>query len=78
MAKHKFTASACGCLIGGIVVPIAFFLVAGVILHDLGGPLFWPLLCIAGGVSGALLGCFIAIVARYKLKKRKDGKQKSK
>lgn len=45
-----------GAIVGGVIVPIGLGVYCGLVLNDMGGPLFWPFLAIVGLVGGAIVG----------------------
>lgn len=57
-----------GCGVGGCLLPILFLLFCAAVFHDIGGPLFWPMLAMPLAVIGFLVGCGI----RAKGRARKD------
>jgi hypothetical protein len=45
-----------GAGIGGCLLPAALFIIAGAVLRDTGGPLFWPLISVPLALIGLALG----------------------
>ena len=56
-------------MIGGIVVPLALFVLAAM-LGDTGGPLFWPLLSLLLGGAGGVTG----LIAKYSDRREEGGR----
>src|SRR5689334_22835894 len=54
--RNRFMAR--GCLAGGCLMPTMVFGVA-MYFHDLGGPLFFPMLCVGGAAIGLVMGLII-------------------
>lgn len=56
-----------GTLLFGIVLPCAGFQYAVNVLNDMGGPLFWPLAMLIGGLAGAVLFPLVVLGAYWVL-----------
>jgi membrane protein YqaA with SNARE-associated domain len=62
VTAHDDCGCAGGCLgavLGAILLPIGFEIYAWLVLHDPGGPLFWPILALAGTVLGSSVGVLV-------------------
>jgi hypothetical protein len=60
---RKFRHGGCvgGCL-GAILLPLGLGIYCAFVLNDMGGPLFWPIVSIAGLLIGAAVGTLIHLV----------------
>jgi len=54
--KSTRSHSAKGCVIGGCIIPVLFFVFCSVVFNDTGDPLFWPILCVLLGIVGFVIG----------------------
>ncbi len=57
--RNRLTGCIRGSLGCGCFVPAVLFLIAG-LSHDMGGPLFWPVLVVIGTLVGAAIGALFA------------------
>ena len=57
---------AVGCGFGGCLLPTAGFLFCALILNDIGGPLFWPIIAGFSGFCGAFVGMIYSLIFRKK------------
>jgi ABC-type uncharacterized transport system permease subunit len=44
------------------------------VLNDMGGPLFLPIIAIAGGTVGRLAGALVGLVVRFVRRRRRAGR----
>jgi hypothetical protein len=71
--KEPMSDGCAGGLIGagslGCMLPLLLALYCGVVLGDMGGPLFWPILVVFGSVVGLVIGAIIGLsVGMYRKK----------
>jgi hypothetical protein len=51
-----FLGGLAGGVLLGLVIPTGLFFYCAFVLHDIGGPLIWPIFVVVGGVVGVVLG----------------------
>jgi hypothetical protein len=66
-----------GCLgagLLGVVLPLMLAVYCALVLNDMGGPLFLPIIAIAGGTVGLLAGALVGLVVRFVRRRRRAGR----
>jgi hypothetical protein len=59
-------APALGCGVGGCLIPFLLLIFCLAVLHDAGGPLFWPFIALPLGLLGLVIGLVIRSAVKAK------------
>lgn len=57
----------------GCLVPLLLAIFCAVVLNDMGGPLFWPIIIIFGAVAGFPIGAVVGGMVRVVRRRRAGG-----